>query len=64
MYCFLMFMTRPLDLILGLKITLHQLTRLMWSVGADHNNREYESQKRSTAAMQFPEQYVGVTLPW
>ena len=56
MYCFLMFMTRPLDLILGLKITLHQLTRLMWSVGADHNNREYESQKRSTAAMQFPEQ--------
>ena len=28
---------------------------LMWSVGADHK-REYESQKRSTAAMQFPEQ--------
>ena len=36
---------------------------LMWSVGADHNKREYESQKRSTAAMQFPEQQVGVTLP-
>ena len=29
---------------------------LMWSVGADHNKCEYESQKRSTAAMQFPEQ--------
>ena len=29
---------------------------LMWSVGADHNKREYESQKRSTAALQFPEQ--------